>query len=270
MAGHKPGHNPGQYPNYGDQYSSHDDYPTQSYAEYQHSVKQNQVFASDKKAEEKAKKQQKKKSKRNRLIAVGAMVFVIAGAIGLSYSQDSTVEENFNDGVSNLVDDANEDITNLNASSDGEAALAYAQELLDRGHYSESQLRSALTSEYGEVYTQDAADHALVNIDADWNAEALEAAESYIRHSHYSYEGLIHQLSAPSGNDYTEEQSRYAADNVDADWYAEAVEAFESYWSNENIDVSPEELRTLLTSDTVGRFTEDQIDHAMQELGFSA
>lgn len=270
MAGHNPGDNSGQYPNYGNQYSSHDDYPTHSYAEYQQSVKQNQVFASDRKAEEHELKQRKKKSNRNRLIAVSAMVIVIAGAFGFSLTQDATVEDNINDGASGIVDEVNDNINNMGASSDGEAALAYAREKLDVSHYSESQLREELVNEYGEVYTEDAADYALNNIDADWNAEALEAAESYIRHSHYSYDGLIHQLSSPSSNDYTAEQARYAADNVEADWYAEALEAADSYWSNQNIDLTPEELRDRLTSDTIGRFTEDQVDRALEDLGIAS
>lgn len=117
------------------------------------------------------------------------MVIVIAGAFGFSLTQDATVEDNINDGASGIVDEVNDNINIMGASSDGEAALAYAREKLDVSHYSESQLREELVNEYGEVYTEDAADYALNNIDADWNAEALEAAESYIRHSHYSYDG---------------------------------------------------------------------------------
>src|SRR5699024_3398872 len=97
----------------------------------------------------------------------------------------------------------------------------------------------------------------------------LESAESYLRHSHYSYEGLHHQLGAESADNFTDAQARYAVDNVEADWDAEAVEAAASYWSNDNIDITPDELRDILVSDPIGRFTDKQADHALAELCIS-
>ncbi|NME88611.1 Ltp family lipoprotein [Corynebacterium stationis] len=255
-------------PNYEQQPQA--DYSTQSYAEYQESLKQNAVFASDRKPE---KKQKKSGGNRNKIIAIAAMVIVIGGAIGFNSVWDSEMDEKvqdgITDGISGAIDEGSNRINELNASTDGELALIAAREALEQGHYSESELAEYLTSPYGEVYTDQAAQYALDNIDADWNAEALESAESYLRHSHYSYEGLHHQLSAESADNFTDAQARYAVDNVEADWDAEAVEAAESYWSNDNIDITPDELRDILVSDTIGRFTDQQADHALAELGIS-
>lgn len=262
MSGHNHGSTPGQFP----EQQPQSDYSTQSYAEYQESLQRNAVFSSNRKPEKKART---KGSHRNKIIAISAMVIVVAGAVGFSLAKDSGLEDNINDGITDIIDDGTNRIDAMNASTDGEAALIYAQEELANNHFSESELKEHLTSPYGEVFAEDAAQYALDNVDADWNAEALEAAESYIRHSHYSYEGLHHQLSSSSADNFSDEQARYAVDHVDADWDAEAVEAAESYWSNTNIDITPEELHSLLISDTVGRFTESQADHALAELGIS-
>lgn len=253
------GHNPGNYK------SSQDDYATQSYAEYQESTKKNRVFASDNKVE----KNSQKNSGKTKLFAIGTMVVVVAGAVGFSLADTTEVEDSLNDEISDFMDDNSERFESLNVSHDRNGALIYAEERLETQHFSESELLEDLTSEYGEVYSQNAAEYAVENVDVDWNEEALEAAESYVEHSHFSYDGLHHQLTAESADNYTDEQARYAVDNVDADWYAEAVEAAEAYWNLDTIEMDAERLRNLLTDDNVGRYTDDQVDRAMEELGIS-
>lgn len=261
-----PSHNFESTPGHDPEQQSRRDYSTQSYAEYQESLNQNSVFASKQKS---GKPPHKAGSNRNKIIAIAAMVIVIGGAIGFNNFWNSDMDEKVHHGIADAIDEGSERINEMNASTDGDSALIYARTALGQGHYSETELKKHLTSPYGEVYTEKAAQYALDNIDADWNQEALESAESYLRHGNYSYDGLHHQLSSPSADDYTDAQARFAVDNVDADWDAEAVGAAESYWNNDSIDITPEELHSLLVSDTVGRFTEQQADHALAELGIS-
>src|SRR5699024_12475449 len=117
-------------------------------------------------------------------------------------------------GISGAIDEGSNRINELNASTDGELALVAAREALEQGHYSEYELAEYLTSPYGEVYTDQAAQYALHNIVADWNAEALESAESYLRNSHYFFDRLHHKLIAESADKFTDYTARYAVSCV--------------------------------------------------------
>ena len=46
-------------------------------------------------------------------------------------------------------------------------------------HMSKQGIYDQLTSEYGEKFPADAAQYAIDNVEADWNANALEKAKLY-------------------------------------------------------------------------------------------
>ena len=46
-------------------------------------------------------------------------------------------------------------------------------------HMSKAGIYDQLTSEYGEQFSAEAAQYAIDNVTADWNANALEKAKSY-------------------------------------------------------------------------------------------
>ena len=50
---------------------------------------------------------------------------------------------------------------------------------------------------------------------ADWNAEAIEAAKSYQKISPMSDSGLYDQLTSEYGSGFTPEEAQYAVDNLD-------------------------------------------------------
>ena len=59
------------------------------------------------------------------------------------------------------------------------SALKKAQSYIKTMNFSQARLYDQLTSEYGEKFSPEAAQYAIDNVDADWNAEAL-AAISYL------------------------------------------------------------------------------------------
>ena len=95
-----------------------------------------------------------------------------------------------------------------------ENALQKANNYLRIKGFSHAGLYEQLTSEHGENFPADAADYAMANVNADWNAEALEAARSYQRISPMSDDRLFEQLTSPYGENFTPEQARYAIDNL--------------------------------------------------------
>lgn len=93
-------------------------------------------------------------------------------------------------------------------------ALRQAEMYLKTQGFSEAGLRDQLMSEYGGQFPADAADYALANVDADWNAEALEAAQAYQSTIPMSDDQLFDQLTSPYGGKFTPEQAQYAIDNL--------------------------------------------------------
>ncbi|MCS4535263.1 Ltp family lipoprotein [Corynebacterium sp. HS2168-gen11] len=93
-------------------------------------------------------------------------------------------------------------------------ALRSAKQYLDYSGFSQQGLYDQLTSEYGDKYPAEAAQYAVDNVDADWDAEAREAAENYLNISPFSREELVNQLSSEYGDKFTREQAQAAVDAV--------------------------------------------------------
>ena len=92
-----------------------------------------------------------------------------------------------------------------------------------------------------------AAQYAIDNVKADWNANALASAENYSDTMHMSKQGIYDQLTSEYGEKFTPEEAQYAIDNIQADWNANALESAKNY--QENMNMSPEAIRDQLTSE---------------------
>ena len=94
------------------------------------------------------------------------------------------------------------------------AALTKAQMYVDTMPFSEQGLYEQLTAEMGEQFSPEAARYALNLVEADWNAEALEAALVYQNDMAMSPEAIRDQLVHQNGNQFTQEQADYAVANL--------------------------------------------------------
>ena len=83
---------------------------------------------------------------------------------------------------------------------------------------SKAAIYDQLTSEYGEQFTEQAAQYAMENLQADWNANALACAASYSENMHLSKAAIYDQLTSEYGEQFTAEEARYAVDNLEADY----------------------------------------------------
>lgn len=93
-------------------------------------------------------------------------------------------------------------------------ALKKAESYLKYSAFSEQGLYKQLTSEYGSGFPADAAQYAIDNLNADWNAQAVKKAESYLKHSAFSEQRLYDQLVSEYGSGFTPEQARHAVSVV--------------------------------------------------------
>ena len=92
-------------------------------------------------------------------------------------------------------------------------ALRKAESYSNTMHMSKKGIYNQLTSSI-EGFTKEAAQYAIDNIDADWNANALEKAKSYQNTMSMSKNAIYNQLtSAVEG--FTSEEAQYAIDHLE-------------------------------------------------------
>lgn len=93
-------------------------------------------------------------------------------------------------------------------------ALNKANSYANRQYMSKARLYDQLTSEYGEKFSADAAQYAVDNVKADWNANALEKAKRYQSRQSMSTSRIYDQLTSEYGEKFTPEEAQYAIDNL--------------------------------------------------------
>ena len=98
--------------------------------------------------------------------------------------------------------------------SDHASALRSAETYSDMMHMSKQGIYDQLTSEYDQ-YSEEAAQYAIDNIDADWNENALESAKSYRETLNMSPDAIHDQLTSEYGGKFTEEEADYAIEHLD-------------------------------------------------------
>ena len=98
--------------------------------------------------------------------------------------------------------------------SEYKSALKSAENYSKIMHMSKAGLYDQLTSEYGDKFAPEAAQYAIDNIEADWNANALESAKNYQETMAMSPEGIRDQLTSEYGDKFTPEEADHAVTNL--------------------------------------------------------
>ena len=112
-------------------------------------------------------------------------------------------------------EEASDDSKGGDVPTEYKTALRKAQSYVDTMHMSKAGLYDQLTSEYGEKYSAEAAQYAIDNVDADWNANALEKARSYRDMMDMSPSAIHDQLTSEYGEKFTQEEADYAIEHLD-------------------------------------------------------
>ncbi|GAF39710.1 hypothetical protein FC83_GL000858 [Agrilactobacillus composti DSM 18527 = JCM 14202] len=81
-------------------------------------------------------------------------------------------------------------------------------------HMSKQGIYDQLTSEYGEKYSTEAAQYAVDNLKADYNANALAKAKDYQTNMAMSPESIREQLTSTAGEKFTPEEAGYAIQHL--------------------------------------------------------
>lgn len=94
------------------------------------------------------------------------------------------------------------------------SALTKAESYSGMMSMSKAGVYDQLTSEYGEGFSAEAAQYAIDNINADWNANALEKARTYQDDMAMSPNAIHEQLTSDYGEQFTQSQADYAIEHL--------------------------------------------------------
>ena len=94
-------------------------------------------------------------------------------------------------------------------------ALAKAESYSSLMNMSKQAIYDQITSEHGEGFPAEAAQYAVDNLQADYNANALEKAKSYYYDMSMSKDAVWDQLTSEYGEQFTASEADYAIANLE-------------------------------------------------------
>jgi hypothetical protein len=171
---------------------------------------------------QKVKKKWFKKKRTWFIIAI--LVFIFAGINGMSNTSNDSNKNNSSQISVKEKKNPSKKISNVKDESVGskqtdvpteyKSALRKAESYSRNFHMSKQGIHEQLTSEYGEKFSQEAANYAMDNIEADWNENALKKAKSYQEDQDMSPEAVREQLTSEYGEQFTPEEANYAINHL--------------------------------------------------------
>lgn len=149
-------------------------------------------------------------------------IFIIIGAIGSAGSDDTTTTDNGTAGAEqevsknqNTEKDVPVEKEEKDIPTEYKSALKQAKIYSETMHMSKAGIYDQLTSEYGGQFTEEAAQYAIDNVEADWKENALKSAQTYQETMAMSPNAIYDQLISEYGGQFTAEEAQYAIDNLE-------------------------------------------------------
>ncbi|MBR0522474.1 MAG: Ltp family lipoprotein [Firmicutes bacterium] len=149
-------------------------------------------------------------------------------------------------------------------SSEFKNALVKAELYSKTMYMSKEGIYKQLVSDYGEGFSQEAAQWAIDHLNVDYKENALKKAASYSNTMYMSKDGIYDQLVSAYGENFTKEEAQYAVDNLDADYNKNALMKAKSYESS--MKMSKKEIYNQLISAYGEKFTKEQAQYAIDHL----
>lgn len=168
----------------------------------------------------------KKKHKALKITGIVFAVLIVLGAIGSALGgeePDSTAEQNVETGSTieeeSISSEVQEEKEEEQPEDDGipteyKSALAQAKSYSEIMYMSKQGIYDQLVSEYGGQFSEEAAQYAVDNLEADYKANALEKAKQYQDSMAMSPEAIRDQLTSEYGEQFTQEEADYAVENL--------------------------------------------------------
>jgi hypothetical protein len=146
------------------------------------------------------------------------VVIILLGVIGAVMPTDSTPTPTLNSTTNTAPKTEQvEENTEEEAPSvprEYKSALSKASFYADTMNMSKLAIYEQLVSEFGEKFSEEAAQYAMDNVEADWNENALVKAEFYQSTLEMSPSAIREQLVSGFGEKFTEAEADYAMQNL--------------------------------------------------------
>ena len=141
------------------------------------------------------------------VIGVIVLLAIIGGAAGGGNTNKSTPTNSTTTQTTESKPAAKEE---PKVPAEYKSALAQATTYANQLHLSKKGVYDQLVSEYGGKFKPEAAQYAIDNVKADWNANALAQAKTYQNDLHLSPAGIRDQLVSDNGGKFTAAEADYA------------------------------------------------------------
>jgi hypothetical protein len=99
-------------------------------------------------------------------------------------------------------------------SAEYKSALSQGTSYANTMHMSKQGVYDQLVSQYGGQFSAAAAQYAIDNVQADWNANALAKAKDYQDTMHLSPSAIHDQLTSANGEKFTKAEADYAIQHL--------------------------------------------------------
>lgn len=150
-----------------------------------------------------------------KIVLVVIAVLLVLGAIGsMDGNQPATSEPTGSTAQPAPAEPEPEPEPEPDVPTEYKSALRKAESYSEMMHMSKQGIYDQLTSEYGEKFSPEAAQYAIDNLQADYNANALAKAQSYQDDMNMSPEAIRDQLTSEYGEKFTQEEADYAVANL--------------------------------------------------------
>lgn len=153
-----------------------------------------------------------KKHKILTVIGVFILLAIIGGAAGGNKSTSSST--NSNSTTANKTEPAKTETKQPDVPAEYKSALNQAGSYANTMHMSKQGVYDQLVSEYGGKFTAPAAQYAIDNVKADWNANALAKAKDYQKTMSLSPSAIHDQLTSAAGEKFTQAEADYAIQHL--------------------------------------------------------
>jgi septal ring-binding cell division protein DamX len=141
---------------------------------------------------------------------------IISSATNGSKFSNSTTNSNSTDSTSSKTEDKKSEPTPTSENKKPDAPVEYTSALYQATtyantmHLSKQGVYDQLVSQYGGKFSPEAAQYAIDNVKADWNANALAQAKTYQNTMHLSPAAVRDQLVSAYGGKFTAAEADYA------------------------------------------------------------
>lgn len=141
------------------------------------------------------------------------VVIILLGVIGATMSTDSN--SNSNTSTVPSTEQGNEvEAEDTSVPREYKSALNKAASYANTMYMSKRGVYDQLVSEYGEKFSAEAAQYAIDNVKADWNANALAKAKNYQNTMNMSPSAIHDQLTSEYGEKFTKAEADYAIQHL--------------------------------------------------------